>query len=83
MMKNDDQEDGSGEGVEQTGRERVLRNQRLVPAGDGRSPGQVTKTPASSFLNLSLKLKPARPNRKAETGPMTLDEAKREEWRVS
>lgn len=68
-MKNDGQEDGSGEGVDQAGREQVLWNQRLVP-GNGRSPGQVSGTPASSPLSLSLKLKPTRPNRKAETGPV-------------
>ena len=46
-------------------------------------PGQVTQTPASHFYGLSLKLKPAGPNRKAETGLMTLDETKQEEGRVS
>lgn len=81
-MKNDGQEDGSGEGVDQADREQVSQNQRLV-LGDGGRPRQVTKTPASSLLNLSLKPKPARHNRKAETGPMTLDEAKQGEWRVS
>lgn len=46
-------------------------------------PGQVTPPPTSHFYGLSLKLKPARPNRKAETGLMTLDETKQEEGRVS
>lgn len=80
--KNDGQEEGFGKGVDQAGREQVLRNQKLVPGG-GRSPGQVTETPVSSPRNPSLKLQPTRPNRKADTVPMTLDEAKQEEWRVS
>lgn len=47
--------------------------------GEPCDPRQVTKTPTSSLRDLSLKLKPPRPNRKAETGPMSLDETKQGE----
>lgn len=61
------------------GRQRACVPESEAVPGDWRSPGQVTKSPASSLRDLSPKRKPARPNRKAEIGPMTLDEAKQGE----
>lgn len=73
-VKKGGQEDGSDKRVDPD-RMRVGVGESEAGARQWEDPGdprQITKTPASSLKDLSLKFKPAR----AETGWMSLDETK-------